>query len=236
MPSIAELLRLILYPVAVQRIIRDTNSPFYHAFPDLGGRAVVRENFLIDRCAGKRVLHFGFLDAPFTTDRYHTSELLHSRLKQVAHSVFGADISAEALDEYRELSGDRDNMILDVQAPMHPGEFSNRFDIVIFGEILEHLTNPGAALANLRAISLANDGCEVCITTPNAFFVGGFVPAIRSREIVHPDHYYYFSPATLLRLLTDTGFGRVQLKFYSSRETLAAPGLTKAGLIACCRP
>src|SRR5262249_27220251 len=158
------------YPLLIQRSIRDVRSPFYHAFPGLSGRAVVRETFLIERSMRKRVLHLGFLDAPFTVDRFKSGELLHSQLAQVAQSIYGLDVSEPALEAYRSLSGDRDNAVVDIESPIDLAVFSNRFDLIVFGEILEHLRNPGVALANLRAISLANDGCEVCITTPNAFF------------------------------------------------------------------
>jgi methyltransferase family protein len=233
---VLDTLRLIALPLVLRRTLQDRQSAFYRAFPELGGRAVVRDRFLIDLCSGKRVLHFGFLDAPFTADRYRSGELLHSRFRQVAQSLFGVDINQDALATYRDLSGDMENRILDIQSPVEMDGLENRFDVVVFGEILEHLSNPQAALANLRAISMANNGCEICITTPNAFYLATFLMSLTSREIVHPEHYYYFSPATLRRLLEDNGFQHVEISFYSSPGTLTAPGLTKAGLIARCRP
>jgi hypothetical protein len=129
-------------------------------------------------------------------------------------------------------------MLLDIQSESNLSfaDLENRFDLLVFGEIIEHLLNPGIALSNLLTISRLNQNSPVYITTPSAFFIGSFLPAVAAREIVHPEHYYYFSPRTLLRLLHDTGFQNVEMQLYSYPHTLAAPGLTKAGLIAICRP
>jgi hypothetical protein len=53
-------------------------------------------------------------------------------------------------------------------------------------------------------------------------------------EIVHPEHYYYFSPATLRKLLQDAGFTVVELALYASRDSALLPGITKNGVIAMC--
>src|SRR5215471_743789 len=101
------------YPVALYRSLTDTRSAFYQSFPGLGGRAYLRESFLVERSAGKRVLHFGFLDAPFTAERYRSGALLHQRLATSALSVYGVDIGETALAVYREMSNDFENAIMD---------------------------------------------------------------------------------------------------------------------------
>jgi hypothetical protein len=98
------------------------------------------------------------------------------------------------------------------------------------------LLHPADALQNLREISRLNNAARLCITTPNAFSITGFFAAAEGNELVHPEHYYYFSPTTLSKLLVDTGFSMVDLRLYSSRELLNSPGITHHGLIAICEP
>jgi hypothetical protein len=236
--SIKGVLRLAYFPLLVVALLRDTRSPFYHVFTDLAGPAAEREDVVMRLAAGKRVLHFGFLDAPFTAKKVSSRSLLHMRIGSVAQYLFGVDINESSMQTYRNLTRDVNNTVMDIQLPI-PEErlelLAQNFDVIVFGEILEHLLNPGIALTNLLTMSRLNGNCEVCITTPNALYVGSFLPALFGREIVHPEHYYYYSPQTLSRLLADTGFADIRLAFYSDRNTLATPGLTKAGLIALCR-
>jgi hypothetical protein len=213
------------------------DSPFYQPCGDLARRSVVREKFLIDLCRGKRVLHFGFVDAPFSEDRIRKGLLLHQQLKGAAAWLFGLDIDAAALSTYQQLTGDTNHALLDVTAPLPEADFlGQQYDLILFPEVLEHLLRPAEAMANLRQICLRNPGSRLCVTTPNAYSVMGFFAALSGDELVHPDHYFYFSPTLLKKLLTDTGFAQIELRLYSGPELLGSPGLTKHGLIAVCAP
>ena len=72
------------------------------------------------------------------------------------------------------------------------------------------------------------------MTVPNAYYAGVWFGALDGDEIVHPDHYYYFSPATLRKLLHDAGFTIVEMALYASRDSAVLPGITKNGVIAMC--
>ena len=84
-------------------------------------------------------------------------------------------------------------------------------DVIVFGETLEHLRNPGLALARLRALCARNPRCVLCTTVPNAFSTTGFIAAASGVEIVHPEHYAYYSPVTLRNLLAAHGFGDIHV-------------------------
>jgi hypothetical protein len=225
LPSFA---KLAYHPV-------DQNSIFYQRCGSLGGPGVLRDVFLLDICRGKRVLHFGFLDSPFCEERTKQGKLIHLQLEKVASFLYGLDIDAGSLELYRNLTGDKNNGILDIQQPLPGGDFlADRYDMILFPEILEHLLHPGVAMANLRQICLRNPGAQLCITTPNAYSVMAFFTALTGDELVHPDHYFYFSPTTLRKLIRDTGFQLTDLRLYAGANLLTSPGLTKHGLIALC--
>ncbi len=213
----------------------DRNSVFYQRSGSLGGPGVLRDKYLLQLCKGKRVLHFGFTDSPFHKERIEKKQLLHQQLREVASFIYGLDIDAESLALYRSVTGDHDNGILDIQAPLPNADFlANRYDLILFPEVLEHLLHPGLAMENLRQICLLNKGAQLCITTPNAYSVMAFFTAVGGDELVHPDHYFYFSPSTLRKLVRDTGMQMTDLQLYASESLLNSPGLTKHGLIALC--
>jgi hypothetical protein len=194
----------------------------------------LREDFILGATTGKRVLHVGFLDAPFTEERLRDGTLLHRRIAEVAKQLYGVDVAAESLDRYRAMTGDLNNALLDVQTM--PVALGQPFDVVVLSEVLEHLPNPMAALGHLRTLCASPPGCDLLVTVPNAYSLEHFAAAANNLERVHQDHYYYFSPTTLRRLLTDAGFRDVTVSLYAHRpERLGNPGATLEGVAAIAR-
>ena len=111
----------------------------------------------MDASRGKKVLHFGFLDSPFSEERIRSGELLHLKLKHVAGQLYGIDNDRESLDRYRQLTGDRNNDVGDVQKELQNEIDSHAYDIILVPEILEHLGNPGLALANLKQLCVKGE-------------------------------------------------------------------------------
>lgn len=99
--------------------------------------------------------------------------------------------------------------------------------------VLEHLDSPRAGLDAVREL-IAPDGV-LMIETPTVDSVFFRIAPGRWRQLI-PDHYHFFSCATLTRLLGDTGFTvithqkvgrRVSLRFAADRWRRA--GLPAAG-------
>jgi len=223
-------------PVLMQisRNLPENNSIFVQQFRELSRQSVNREEYLVDVSRKKRVLHYGFLDSPFSEKRIRSGELLHLKINNVASQLYGIDNDRVSLDRYRQLTGDMNNDVGDVQGEVQSGIASHIYDIILFPEILEHLRNPGLALANLKQLCVKGGKTKLCVTVPNAYYAGVLLVALEGDEIVHPEHYYYFSPATLRKLLRDAGFNIVEMALYASRDTAALPGITKNGVIAMC--
>lgn len=230
--KLARILRPLL------RFDRTENPDFFRQrFGDL--EVVHRNTFLVEVARGRRVLHFGFLDHPLTTDKLTDGRLLHARIGKVAASLYGLDVDASALELYRSVTGDRENGLLDIEAdgPLDAA-LRDRFDLILFADILEHLRNPGRALERLRDISLANPGSALWITVPNALSLKNAAQALDGTELVHPGHYTYFSPHTLRSLVESSGLAveRIVLCSNSLRDTRDALGLAHDGVGVLCRP
>ena len=176
---------------------------------------VQRVDYLLDACRGRRVLHLGCTNWPYTDAALGDGSLLHLRLREVASELHGLDADAEGL---RRLA-DRGITHLhqgDLEA-LDRVPLDAAFDVIVAGEIIEHLANPGRFLAGVRR--LMRPGTSLVITTVNAYC--GFRMALyglRGRggrqEPVHPDHVAYYSYATLTHLVERAGLAVDEVSFY----------------------
>jgi hypothetical protein len=163
-------------------------------------KTVDRAAFILKHVTGKRVLEFG------------ASGPLHEQIKAVAGEYFGVDrqvgdrVVAFDLDSVQEIC---------VQLP------TNRPEIIVCGEILEHLGNPQYFLSRLRA---QFPGVPVMITVPNAFAQAGRQWLAKGKECVNGDHVAWYSPKTLSVLLARVGYTYAEL-FYYNGEGPTAEGL-----------
>src|SRR5207248_4398790 len=104
--------------------------------------------------AGAReVAHLGCADSPYTDELLSAGLLLHQRLTRVA-SVTGIDVDARGLELLqRALPGER-FVAADVAAAV-PEQERGRYDLVIAGEVLEHVPNLDAFLRGCSALLAA---------------------------------------------------------------------------------
>ncbi len=163
---------------------------------------VDRLRYILDACAGREVLHLGCADHPYTRERLADGSWLHGAIARVAARCVGVDAAAEALDWLRRTQGIENLIEGDVEALDRLN--AGRFDLVVAGEIIEHLANPGRFLATVPAV--LKPGGRLLITTVNAFCLRRTLRIPFGAESVHPDHVCYFSHATLAALARRFGF------------------------------
>ncbi len=82
------------------------------------------------------------------------------------------------------------------------------FDVVVLFHVLEHLDSPRRTLGEIHR--LLRPGGVVIIETPNIASFWFRLLGRRWRQFI-PDHYYFFSPVTLTRLLQESGFRVLEL-------------------------
>jgi hypothetical protein len=87
-------------------------------------------------------------------------------------------------------------------------------DVVIAGEVVEHLDAPGPFLRAMRELASA-DGVLV-VTTPNAYRLLNFLAPLGGVELVHPDHTAWHSPHTLATLLARSGWALEGAAYYQN--------------------
>lgn len=176
-----------------------------------------RLDYVLAACVGKRVLHVGCADYPDTEQKLARGTLLHARLRDVARSLHGIDLSERGIRTLREAGFD-DLAVCDVE-DLGSGRpfFGVDFDLVLAGEVIEHLSNPGMFLDGLKGY--LHDEARLLITTVNAYCAHRFVYALlRDRESLNPEHTMYFSRRTLAQLGAKHGYVLEDLRFYPARE------------------
>lgn len=182
-------------------------------------RLVQRVDYLMQACRGRRVLHLGCANQPYTAATLADGSLLHLRLQAIAAELWGLDGDADALDLLRRNGcGRLVQADLQALAQLPQAAFGGlAFDVIVAGEVIEHLPNPGLFLQGVQALMASHT--TLLLTTVNAYC--GFrwaTYALRGRrgrrEPVHPDHVAYYSLATLRRLTEACGLETRRALFY----------------------
>lgn len=185
----------------------------HHKFPRAACRE--RESFLLDLCSGRRVLHLACAAWPATVRWCEDGSLLHLRLSTVSKMLAGFDLSGEGLAvlERRGLRHLFRVDLLDADAMTEAWEqLDFEPELVILGEVLEHLEAPGVILRNCaRHMSVES---SLIVTVPNAFAMRGIFHALRGYEKVAADHVAYYSPTNLGELLARCGFVVEEMLWY----------------------
>ena len=157
-----------------------------------------RAKFILKHCEGKRVLEFG------------ASGPLHDQIVKAAASCSGVD--------RRDSPGVQGFDLDDVDRSTLP---SCEAEIIICGEVLEHLSNPGYFLHRLKR---QYPGVPVIVTVPNAFAKAGAQWLAKGVENVNGDHVAWYSPKTISVLLERAGYQVGEL-FYYNGDGPTAEGL-----------
>ena len=176
---------------------------------------VQRVDFIKDLCKGQRVLHLGCTNYPYTDDAIANNMLLHFDLEKIAGEMYGFDFDQEGLEKLRNAGSNNlfqaDLEHLD-QVPME-----EKFDVIIGGEMIEHLSNPGLFLHGIKRF-MSKD-TQLILTTINAygalrFLLYGLRGKGGRNEPVHPDHVSYYSFKTLNLILERQGLKLQEFYFY----------------------
>ncbi len=170
---------------------------------------ISKHELIINRCAGRKVLHLGCVgnNDSDTSHKVNASpSSLHVKLSAVAE-VTGVDISADAIGEYKRLGICHNILPGDVEKLSEVG-LTAEYDVVVIGDLIEHLSNPGMMLNGVR--ELCNPGTTVILTTPHAFGLAPFLRHATGRFREGLQHVMTFNNQNLANLVHRHGFEIVE--------------------------
>jgi SAM-dependent methyltransferase len=161
------------------------------------------------------VLHLGCTNYPYTEDAIEKDMLLHFDLEKVAKRLSGFDYDQAGLD-ILTAHGSTNLYRADLER-LDEVDCNDTFDVIIAGEMIEHLNNPGLFLNGIKRFMTPET--RLMITTVNAYCaLRVAVYALRGKggtnEPVHPDHVAYYSHSTLRLLLERHGLPVDDFMFY----------------------
>lgn len=181
------------------------------------------QDLIATRVAGQHVLDLGCVE--HDAARAGADTWLHAHLVRTAASVVGVDILTSHVARlqakgYQAVVGDACHLNLGAQ-----------FDVVVAGELLEHVDEPGPFLRGIREHLTA--GGRLILTTPHAYFAyhvweaWGCNPARRW----NPQHVAWYEPFTLGNLLARHGFAMTECCYTTRSRKLR--GLLRALRLPC---
>lgn len=171
-----------------------------HELPQ--ARVVDRIEFLTTLAAGRRVIHVGFADAGCRSMQAEHGTWLHAILAETASELVGLDVENAGVQA--AIDAGYEAYLLDCTDPEALAAAAiEPADLVLAGEVIEHVPNPGGFIEGLR--SLCRPGGQVVITTPNASGWANSIAAMAGKEVNHPDHIVMFSWRTLSSLMERSG-------------------------------
>ena len=178
---------------------REYQEKMLHPLP-AGVVEVDRRAFIVQHCQQKRVLEFG------------ATGVLSEEIQRVATAYLGVDQAAGPHVVAFDLDDVSQQHLPTMDAP----------EILILGEVLEHLSNPGWFLTRLKR---QYDGVPVIITVPNAYWEEHLPWLRKGLENVNGDHVAWYSPKVLACLLIRAGYDAGGLFWYHGSSATTAEGL-----------
>ncbi len=172
--------------------------------------ATVKDRFSVikEYVRNRTVLDIGCVDSrpakEATDDRIERKcDLLFQRIVEINPKALGVDIDKLGIDilktkGYSVECANAENM-----------DLGRRFDVIVAGEIIEHVENPGRFLGNMMR-HLNREGVLI-ISTPNPFYAKQTWKIWRyGQPAINEGHTCWFDPITLDQLLDRAGFEPIE--------------------------
>lgn len=164
-----------------------------HHVPD--APTVDRADYLVEQARGKVILDIG------------ASGRLVRRLQQVAGGYHGLDKRPnDDIERFFQVDLDRARELPSIPA----------LDLIIAGEVMEHLSNAGHFLDLIHAC-----GVPAILTTPNAFSRRNEPHLLRGVEYVNKEHTCWYSYHTLKVLIERHNFRVIEWRWYDGPPIFA---------------
>ena len=156
---------------------------------------VAKDELILTLCDGKTVLDLGCIDHSAKTALDLGEKWLHRRIKGVAKGLTGVDILAEDANDLNQKGYEI------IATDIGDLNLNREFDVVVAGDLIEHLSNIGHFLSVVEAHMHEKSIC--IITTPNPFNIEQVLLAIFDNEIaVNEQHTCWLDPRVIYELVS----------------------------------
>ncbi len=172
-----------------------------------------RWDFVKSYVENKKVLDVGSAELVGTVHRSKEERWLHKKIVSVANKVVGLEINEEQVLALRDMGydirlGDAESF-----------DLGETFDVIVAGELIEHLSNPGKFLDCARRHLRPNG--VLLLTTPNRFGALVFLKVLQRGRVPSYNkpiskHVMYFDEDSIKSLLNRYGFLDIIVSYYEA--------------------
>jgi len=170
---------------------------------------------IVDYCKDKIVLDLGCTQHKMLGKEVNKNNWLHYRINRVAKELVGIDYLKDEVERlnkkgYNIVYGNVEH-IDDISLPI------KSFDVIVCGELIEHLPNPGLFLKNVRKIM--SNSTILIITTPNVYSkerIRLMQNKKYENEWLNKEHKCWFSFETLKQLLKTYNYQEIYWGYHNS--------------------
>jgi len=178
-------------------------------------KPVDRLFYISEFCKNKSILDIGCYDETAIKSKKDSDYWLHGLISKEAKKVIGIDSSMQIKSEIK--TGPRSKIIrkdlYDLDASF---AVSNKIDVIVAGELIEHLPDASKFLRLMRNLY---PGKMLVLTTPNATSLTNILLAMFNRESNHKDHTQIYSYKTLYSLCLKNNLKKFTIIPYHVRFT-----------------
>lgn len=172
-----------------------------------------RKDEIVKSCTDKNVLHLGFIQHNLYEQKIKEDDWLHSKIDSVAKTLVGFDYLKDDVEILKN-KYNYEAYYADVMN-LQEVELNQTFDVVVCGELIEHIENPGLMLDGIKRFM--NKDTILIITTPNPWMkqrVSLVNSDVKESEWLNKEHVSWYSYQTLKQLLERKGFNEVSYDYY----------------------
>jgi 2-polyprenyl-3-methyl-5-hydroxy-6-metoxy-1,4-benzoquinol methylase len=163
-----------------------------------------REKLLLKYVKGKKVLDMGVGDIGH--------RFLHKFVSSQAKKAKGIELSKERADNLRKMGYDVE------VGNAETFKINDKFDVIIAGDLIEHLNNPGLMLDSVKK-HLRENGLFV-FNTPNIYSINFLLRGLFNGGEVKQfnEHSLGFTEQLIRELLQRHGFEVKEIKYFNHKE------------------
>lgn len=189
----------------------------YTALEKIGvSRPADRLDRIVSRVGGRTIFDLGALDETAYLSKQDNGRWLHARLCAAAAEVVGIDTSSLVPAEGLETAPNGRIINADIFALSGVVDRYGKPDVIVAGELIEHLPNTFEFLCSLKACKELR-GAEFVFSTPNACSWHNVLIGLMGRESTHADHLQIYSYKTLRTMFDRAGIELQDLMPYRVR-------------------
>ena len=171
---------------------------------------VPKDDFIVELCRDKSVLDLGCIDHSYQMALERKENWLHARIRNASKETVGLDILKE---DAGELNKKGFHIVVD---NVETFNLNRTFDVVVAGDLIEHLSNVGLFL---EAVSRhMHPSSLFVITTPNPFNVEQFAQALfRNKIYANPEHTAWIDPRVMHQIISRSPLQIVDFKWIETK-------------------